>query len=297
MPIIVICLITLLCSPVWAAAIPRGSQFDSRMQSIDFNGQNSTVINAKSGYLSTLIFAENEAVISTEVGFIKGWSISHEANRVYIRPAPIVQPIMDEDGSTLQETFEPDAVDWNTNLFVTTSKHFYSLELNVLDNASRGKQAFVVTWIYPQDISKAQKQTLLVNQETQAREQEKQRITQAFNAAQTPRNWDYAQRVKLGSELIAPDFAYDDGRFTYLGFSPLKKIPSPFLLINGKEQTSLPTFTDKGNYRVMVLPSLSPQLVLRNGDAVVGIVNQGFGKVTVQNGSTISPDVILEPKT
>lgn len=297
MPILIMFLTALFIFPAWAAAIPQSSKFDSRMQHIAYNDQNTTVINAQSGYVSTLVFAEDETVIGTEVGFIKGWSITHEANRVYIRPAPIVQSVIDEDGSTLQEAFVPDAVDWNTNLFVTTSAHFYSLELKILETRAQGNLAFVVTWHYPDVINKAANDNVKAHQQAQVIKLEKQRISQAFDAAHTPRNWDYAQRVKPGSETIAPDFAYDDGRFTYLGFSPIKKIPSPFLLVNGKEQTSLPTFTEKGNYRVMVIPSLSRQLVLRYGDAVVGIVNQGFGKVTVRNGSTVSPAVILEEKT
>lgn len=50
------------------------------------------------------------------------------------------------------------------------------------------------------------------------------------------------------------------------------------------------------NYRVMVLRSLSPRFVLRYGSQVVGIENGSYGKVTVANGSTVSPDVKLESK-
>ncbi|EPT3192336.1 type IV secretion system protein [Yersinia enterocolitica] len=40
---------------------------------------NSTVINTRAGYVTTLVFADDEAVISTEVGFIKGWAVTKEA--------------------------------------------------------------------------------------------------------------------------------------------------------------------------------------------------------------------------
>ena len=293
-----ICLSLVLCASAWGAAMPQGSRYDSHMQQVAYNSQNSTVINTRAGYVTTLVFADDEAVISTQVGFIKGWSVTKEANRVYIRPAPITQPVTDADGSSVQQAFAPESKDWKTNLFVTTSAHFYSMELNVLDDgAPANNQAFVVTWNYPEASRKASQEAMQARQKELTAAQEKSRIEKAFNAATTPRNWNYAQRVKTGSENIVPDFAYDDGRFTYLGFSPLKKVPSVFLLVNGKEQTSIPSFTQQGNYRVMVVHALSPRLILRYGDAVVGMVNQGFGLATVSNGSTVSPAVKLEDKS
>ena len=287
----------LLCTSAWGAAIPQGSRYDSRMQQVAYNVQNSTVINTRAGYVTTLVFADDEAVISTEVGFIKGWAVTKEANRVYIRPAPITQPVTDADGTTVQQAFLPESKDWKTNLFVTTTAHVYSLELNVLDEGTKEKKlAFVVTWNYPAATRKANLDAAKTKQKEITEAQEKNRIATAFNAAATPRNWNYAQRVKAGSETVMPDFAYDDGRFTYLGFSPLKKIPSPFLLVNGKEQTTSPTFTQQGNYRVMVIHSLAKKLVLRYGDAVIGIVNQGSGLATVSDGRTVSPAVDLEEK-
>ena len=164
------------------------------------------------------------------------------------------------------------------------------------DGTPANTQAFVVTWNYPEANRKASLEAMQARQKELTAAQEKSRIEKAFNAATTPRNWNYAQRVRAGSEIIEPDFAYDDGRFTYLGFSPLKKIPSPTLVVNGKEQTTIPSFTQQGNYRVMVVHALSPRLVLRYGDAVVGLINQGFGLATVSNGSTVSPAVKLEDK-
>jgi type IV secretion system protein VirB9 len=288
-----------LCVPLFvqAAATPQGSHYDSHMQQVSYNGQNSTIINTRAGYVSTLVFADDEAVISTQVGFIKGWTIDKEANRVYIRPAPITQPVTGEDGTTVQQAFSPESKDWKTNLFVTTTQHFYSLELNVLDDGTPANNlAFVVTWQYPDTTRKASADAQAARQKEWVQAQEKSRIATAFNQAEQPRNWDYAARVAVGSENIAPDFAYDDGHFTYLGFSPLKKIPGVFLLVNGKEQTTMPSFSQQGNYRVMVVHTLNPRLILRSGDAVVGIEDQGFGRVMASNGDTVSPAVELEKK-
>lgn len=285
-----------LSAQSWGAAIPNSSRYDSRMQQVSYNAQNSTVIHTRAGYVSTLVFADDETVISDpEVGFEKGWKITKEANRVSIRPEPIVQPVTDIDGTTTNQAFLPEDKDWKTNLFVTTSKHFYSLELRVIDDDSKAaNQAFVVTWHYPNErrLENAKAEEARQKAEQQALKQTL--IDKAFNAAKTPKNWDYTQRVAAGSENIKADFAYDDGRFTYLGFSALKKIPSAYPLVGGNEQMTRVSFKKYGNYRVMVIPSINPKLILRYGTSVVGIENNSFGKVTVANGSTVSPNVELE---
>lgn len=287
----------LLTNTAFGAAIPKSSTYDNHMQSVTYNSQNSTVINTRAGYVSTLIFSDDEQVIEAEAGFEKGWEVTPQANRVKIRPAPITQPVTDENGTASNQVFLPTNQDWQTNLFVQTTKRYYSMTLNIIDDGKPiNPLAFVVKYHYPDDIKK---QSDAANQ---ARERELQetrtraQIELAFNQATTPRNWDYSKRTAKGAELIAPDFAYDDGRFAYLGFSPQKTIPASFSVVNDSEQLSTPTFIKKGNYRVMVLPLISPKFVLRYGDAVVGVENNAYGKVIVANGDTVSPDVILEPK-
>jgi type IV secretion system protein VirB9 len=46
----------------------------------------------------------------------------------------------------------------------------------------------------------------------------------------------------------------------------------------------------------MVVRASSPLLVLRYGNAVVGIENAAFGKAIITSGDTISPAVTLEAK-
>ncbi|AJJ53079.1 P-type conjugative transfer protein VirB9 (plasmid) [Yersinia pseudotuberculosis IP 32953] len=295
---VVLCTFTFSCAIIifsphaLAAATPQGSAFDSRMQHVSYNAQNATVINARAGYVTTLVFSDDEAVISTEVGFVQGWSITKEANRVYIRPAPITQPSIDDEGKEIQEVFNPTADDWKTNLFVTTTRHFYSLELSVLDGEEMPKNlAFVVTYRYPDEVKTKTEQAQTAREKEWQEQQSKARITQALKNGQAPRNWDYSMQVGKDSRMITPDFAYDDGRFTYLGFSPLKKFPTATLYINGVEQVPNTSVKPMGNYQVMVIQHINPTMVLRYGDAVVGVINQGFGKVTVAAGNTVSPAV------
>lgn len=292
--LLLLCLLMASCT-VWGAAIPRSSTYDSRMQSVIYNSQNATVVNTRPGYITTLLFDEDEEVIEAQAGFPKGWTVSKNDNRVGVSPNPIVQPVTDLNGNNINQVFLPTSKDWKSNLFVVTTKRDYSLELNVLDN-NLPSQAFTIRYRYPNQEHQQTQATHSARLKLLHDAQEKKQIESAFQHATTPRNWRYIKRVAEGSATIAPDFAYDDGRFIYLGFSPTKILPSTFVIVNGQEQTVTSRIEKQGNYTVMVVRAISPQLVLRYGKAVVGIENTAYGKVMVESGETVSPAVSLEVK-
>ena len=278
----------------WSAATPRGSAYDSRMQNVSYNSQNATVVNTRPGYVTTLLFDDDEAVIDAQAGFPKGWTVTKSDNRVDVSPNPITQPVTDASGNNVSQVFLPTAKDWKTNLFVVTSKRDYSLELNVLDHDSPS-QAFVIRYHYPAEVRQQSAAASAARQTQQRERQAQQQIAAAFGQASMPRNWRYIKRVAAGSASIAPDFAWDDGRFAYIGFSPIRTLPSVFRVVNGREQAVTPRTVKQGNYIVMVVPA-SPQLVLRYGTSVVGIENDGFGRIPITRRDTVSPSVTLEAK-
>lgn len=288
-------LLLLMSSIAWSAAVPRGSTYDSRMQNVTYNSQNATIVNTRPGYLTTLLFDDDEEVIEAQVGFPKGWKVTKNNNRVGVGPNPITQPVTDDNGNNVNKVFLPTPDEWKTNLFVVTSKRDYSLELNVLENDSPS-QAFIIRFRYPDDERRQSEAASTARLKLLRETQEKQRITTAFEQSTMPRNWLYTKRVAAGSASIAPDFTYDDGRFIYLGFSPVKILPSIFRLVNGQEQTVTPRIAKHGNYTVIVAHTMSPHLVLRYGSAVVGIENMSSGNATVGSGDTVSPVVTLEAK-
>ncbi|WP_186004066.1 P-type conjugative transfer protein VirB9 [Yersinia intermedia] len=291
----VILWLLLVSSAAWGAAIPRSSTYDTRMQHVTYHSQNATIVNTRPGYLTTLLFDDNETVIDAQVGFPKGWKVTKSDNRVGVSPNPITQPVTDDNGNNTNKVFLPTSKEWRTNLFVVTSKRDYSLELNVLDNDSPS-QAFIIRFRYPGDEHRQSEAASAARLKLLRETQEKQQIATAFEQATTPRNWRYTKRVAAGSTSIAPDFTYDDGRFIYLGFSPIKILPSAFQIVNSQEQTVTPRITKQGNYTVMVLHALSQRLVLRYGSAVVGIENTTFGNVAATSGDTVSPAVTLEAR-
>ena len=63
---VLMCALLLTAASAWGAATPRGSAYDSRMQNVSYNSQNATVVNTRPGYVTTLLFDDDEAVIDVQ---------------------------------------------------------------------------------------------------------------------------------------------------------------------------------------------------------------------------------------
>ncbi|MDJ4114953.1 TrbG/VirB9 family P-type conjugative transfer protein, partial [Salmonella enterica] len=123
-----------------AAVLPSGSRFDPRNQIVSYNPNNTTIINSAVGYTTTLVFDEDETVISARTGFPQGWAVNKEDNLVYLEVRPVKQTVQknntDANGNTSSESVsvaldpENELERWRTNLFVRTTKRNYSMELN-----------------------------------------------------------------------------------------------------------------------------------------------------------------------
>ena len=127
----------------------------------------------------------------------------------------------------------------------------------------------------------------------------KQNLKKELEKTRVPKNWDFIAHVNKNSDDIAPDFAYDDGVFTYLGFWHTKTIPSVFNFDENDEESLLNTHIKKdGNYDVVVVHKLSKRILLRSGQKLVGVFNKGYGKNPLkQPQNTISNKVEREFKT
>ncbi|EMH5720791.1 MULTISPECIES: P-type conjugative transfer protein VirB9 [Enterobacteriaceae] len=286
-----ILLALMMCGTAWCAAIPQASRYDARVQQVVYNPLNVTVVNTRPGFMTTLVFDSDEAVISARPGFEEAWEATPDANRVNVRPVALVQGAPDADGNTTQVVIPPSSRDWHTNLLVVTTRRLYNVELNVIDDKSPQQPAFQVSYRYPgEDRENISRETAVRALEREQKQQQAD-IQQALNAAQTPRNWDYLKYPGRESTLIVPDFAYDDGRFTFVGFSPAKSIPSVTKELNGHEHVVNSSIRRKGNFTVLAIQEVTPRLVLRSGNTVVGLENRGFGKVQAADGATVSPQV------
>lgn len=111
---------------------------------------------------------------------------------------------------------------------------------------------------------------------------------------QSPYNWKYSMNFgdNPGSKDIAPEAVYDDGRFTVIRFPAYAEIPNVYQVLpsddSDGEETMLKTRMDPDTHSLIV-EKTAREFRLRNGQAVVGIYNEGFGEKTLEtkSGTTV----------
>lgn len=279
--IITAALTTALSISAFAEQIPTPSKSDSRIRQQTYNANDVTVISASYGFVTAIIFSDQETILDVTSGFPEGWNLNISegtSNILYVKPIPILQ------NSIL---ITPNEKDWRTNIIVRTNKRLYVFEAVYVSPDSQDRH-YAVNFRYPDDEKAAREAA----KSEQQRQSQLIAIEKALAEPPTPRNWNFTAKVNPGSEAILPDFAYDDGSNTYLGFARSKSIPSAF--IREGEEEILVNFSmrqDNHNFVVMVIHVISPFILLRNGKQVVGVFNRGYGQQDYQYENTTVPNV------
>jgi len=88
-----------------------------------------------------------------------------------------------------------------------------------------------------------------------------------------PRNWKYSMQVLEGGDEIAPGLVFDDGRFTYFRFPANREVPSIYYISPSEEESRI-NFHMEGD--LAVVQRTGKRFVLRLGNAVVGVWNEGY---------------------
>ncbi|ECP1109760.1 P-type conjugative transfer protein VirB9, partial [Campylobacter jejuni] len=244
----------LLCSFIWALNIPKTSTFDKRIAYAIYNANDVFQINAKNGYVSVLEFGIDERIINTATGFAEGWDLIEKDNLLFIKPKAYKTQLVQQENNNIGESqasqefvLDPNPHDWKTNLIVITNLNTYVFDLKLVNQNNNA--TYKLSFSYPKKDLEATKKFL------EAQEQEK--IRTDLNKNTIPRNWDFYMKVNKGSEDISPNFAYDDGVFTYLGFDNTKTFPAVFMYDNGKESILNTHIKKDGNYEVLVIQKIT----------------------------------------
>lgn len=267
-----IVLICVFIAVGFGASVPTKSSFDSKIAYAVFNAQDVLTITAANGYVSVIEFAPNERVINIAAGFSEGWEIIDRENLLFIKPKAVTTKFVHNpdpmfNGAEKEMVIDPIPQTWKTNLIVTTNANFYVFDL-VLNAKNK---VYKMTFTYPQMEDKAIQNA----QKRLDRAIEIDKLQKSLNRTAVPRNWDYYMRVNNGADNIAPDFAYDDGVFTYLGFDNTKVFPSAFAY-DREEQIVNQHIKKEGKFSVLVIHSIHKKILLRSGDKLVGIFNKGY---------------------
>lgn len=259
-----------------AADVPQSSKFDNRIQYVNYNPGDVVVVRAVAGLGARVVFAPGETILDVASGFTQGWEFSDRRNILYIK----AKSLKGEQG---MPAMAPEAGKWDTNLMVTTNLRMYDIDLHLLPGNNSGKApasrvAYRVEYKYPADELAAAK-ALAGRERAQAK----------LDAKTEPRNWNYSMQVGDASNNIAPTMAYDDGRFTYLKFPNNRDFPSAFIVAADKTESLVNSHIDPAAPDTLILQRVSNEMVLRLGNAVVGIYNDSFDPdgIPAHNGTTV----------
>lgn len=279
-----------LCE-IHAISLPKKSKYDKKIAYTVFNANDVFQITAANGFVSVVEFGKDERIIVVSTGFSEGWELVERDNLLFIKPkaykTKLIHSQNPEEGNAVSEiVVDPKPSLWKTNLIVTTNLNMYVFEL-MLNSSSK---------IYKLSFSYPEKEKANIEQLNKKLEQEieQDKLDVSLNRVSTPRNWEFYMKVNKGSEDISPNFAYDDGVFTYLGFDSTKSFPAVFSYEKGKEGILNTHIKKDGNYDVLVVHQVLPQILLRSGDKVVGVFNKGYAKNPVRQTRQTSNDNEVE---
>lgn len=248
-----------LCSAVPASALAlepsHASRLDHRVRYVNYNEANVIQLNAVIGVASHIVLEPGEKYVYHVFGDSQAYAFTYKNNHLF---------------------FKPTAENANTNLIVVTDRRDYSFRLSYSDNRN-SPALYKLVIRYPE---------VETRQRTQAAQ--KAAVERSLQATATSMNW--RAYTRNGDAAIAPVHAWDDGRQTWLQFSPEADIPAVYRVTpDGEEVITNHHMADE---RTMVLHRTSAVWHLRLGKQVLAIHNEAYGTTSVPiHTGTTSPTV------
>lgn len=250
-----------ICGTVNAAAVPQGSNYDTRVQTVNYNPLDVTVIHVAKGIVSRIVLEQGENILAHPTGFDNGYSITARRHILYIKPVTV-------------EGIRPNANEWPTNLLIETDKrpsgYLFDLQLT---NANDSAAFYQVQFAYP-----TEDEIKRLSLEKQQAEEQAEIERQA--AASTCTNWLYDMALGKGSDDIRPNMACDnspdggDSGFTYLRFP--RDVPTVFIVNQDGTESRVNSHMDPLRPDVLVIHKISDRFVLRLNPQAITIHNNGY---------------------
>lgn len=244
-PIVALCML-LLSGSAHALQKINKSELDSRITKAVYHADEVFPVEAISGRATLITFQKGESVLSWASGYSTAWEFSSTQNHFFLKPKA-------EHG--------------NTNLVVLTNKRTYHFDLRW------GKQQSAVTYelrfSYPENDRQANPKGAKEQEGVSSRAGSKEEL---FFTKLANRNYTMNFGDARDSRQLAPEMAFDDGRFTYLKI-PLKSAMPAVYRVSGGEELLVNTHIE-GNW--LVIHGVYSEIRLRDGARVCGIYNDRF---------------------
>jgi type IV secretion system protein VirB9 len=268
--LIFILIASLSSSLVYALDVPKNGIYDNRVKTVDYNPMDVVKLEAHFGYQIDVVLAKGEYVLPKGVymGDADAWQFGTINNHIFLKPK--------EDNG-------------RTNLTVITNLRSYSFDLS--SHWFKGKASTVndkdayyqVNFKYPQDEQTAKNELSTKIQAVQKMMETKKMIADKLNQRNAPVNYNYWVQ---GSEVITPDEAYDDGRFTTFVFKGNRDIPAIYIVNEDGSESLVNRHVEDDK---VIVQTLSRKFVLRLGGSVACVYDESFDATGNENvnGSTL----------
>lgn len=253
-----------------AEIIPSGGAADQRVKSVAYDANNVVAIVGHYGFVTHIQLGANETVQSVAMGDSLAWEVAPTGNHLFVKPR------------------EPNAT---TNMSVVTSPgnrvYQFVLTAHESKNGARPRpndMFFAVNFRYPEE-------------ERRAREAAAKKDVAENTLARTPSQGTNFNYWACGDRAVAPDYAMDDGRFTYLRFAANRDMPAIFEELRPGKEALVNTHVE-GDW--IVVQRVLPRLILRRGEQVACVDNRSFNPNGISTrSSTVNEDVrrvITDPR-
>ncbi|MCG9625404.1 TrbG/VirB9 family P-type conjugative transfer protein [Vibrio mediterranei] len=225
---IVLCLASMLAFPSYALTLPKSQGKDNHVVSSPYDPSDVIAIRTKVGVTTLIQLEKNETIVGDHAGLGMGDAAAWGFN---VRGNNVF--------------FKPKAKQPDTNLTIVSDLgRTYSFELIT---SKKETPFYIVKMEYPKPKSTSSVPIL------------------SMPCSNGKRNFGY---VKWGDEALAPQYTWDDGRFTCMKFSNTTELPVVYQInTDGKEALA--------NYHIdqdtLIIHSVADEYRLRLGDSVLGI--------------------------
>ena len=241
---------------------------DPRLRDVVYDPLAVVTVPVKRGMVALVVFDTDEVI--TEVAVGQGGDCS-KAEAVWCVAA---QP----GGRTLFVKAKSGAGAPN-NLAVVTDRRTHALRFVVLPDNDRQQPVYRLSVKAPRQPQPASGLTqqdlaaLAALPPIPSQPTPQQLVAERLQAKPTLMNTQYSLAEGDGSQDIVPTLVYDDGRFTYLRFPGNREVPAVFHVLGDGSETLVNVRMEDD---LLVVDRVSRRLMLRAGQAVVGVWNEAF---------------------
>ncbi len=247
----------MLATPALAEQSPHSGGYDPHVALVAYNPLNVVRVVGSPTNSTQIIFAPGERVIQVAIGDDDGWLSQPTGNLLFISPTDVRR---------------------DTNMQVVTStpdggNRSYQFRLVSAQRGPEGETEaiYALSFTYPADQAAARGAA-----RARARAAATERASEAQLGSawtQGPRNWRY---VAQGSRMIEPIEVSDNGRQTAFRFPGNMRVPTIYVAAPDGTETIVP-YTMTGD--VALVQTTASIFILRDGQEVLRVINQGFDPV------------------